>query len=159
MWITAGGFPDKIFRMSTTGGQIGIFSNANVDGPDGITTGPDGNIWFASGGTGRIGRLSIPRCDGQIATVLRGANGYGAPGAGHDVVVGTSGNDTIDGQGGADRVCGLGGNDTLGGQAGNDRLFGGVGQDKLFGGANSDTCNGSSGVDTASGCEVEIGIP
>jgi streptogramin lyase len=77
LWVTSFGFPDDIVRMSTTGTQVGVFTAANVFSPQEITTGPDGNIWFTNSSSGRIGRLTIPRCGGAVATVLRGVNGFG----------------------------------------------------------------------------------
>ena len=50
LWITSEGFPDRIIRMATSGGQIGTFDNAaTVVDPLGIVAGPDSNIWFTRG--------------------------------------------------------------------------------------------------------------
>lgn len=160
LWFTTEDFPDRIMRMATNGGQVGSFDDvATVVDPVGITSGPDGNIWFTSGG--QLARLSIPRCSGQIATVLLGPDGYGAPTGGNDVIVGTRGANTINAGAGTDRVCGLAGNDALFGQGGNgDILIGSTGADRLDGGPGSgDTCRGGLGTDTRTGCEIFTGIP
>ena len=120
------------------------FNPNAVDHPVALVTG-------AGQGNGRVGRLTTPKCDGQVATVLVGA--YGSVGAGNDVVVGTAGADVINADAGADRVCGRGGNDTLRGQTGNDVLDGAGGNDTLNGGDQSDTCIGGSGTNSFTKCE------
>lgn len=120
--------------------------------PQGIAVGPDKNIWFASQGNGRVGRLTTPKCDGQVATVLVGA--YGLPSGAGDVIVGTAGRDVINGDLGNDRICGRGGNDTLRGQGGNDTLNGAGGNDTLNGGDRTDTCIGGPGTNTLTKCEA-----
>lgn len=158
LWITTEGFPDRIIRMATNGGQIGTFDSfATVVDPLGITSGPDGNVWFTSGG--QIARLSIPRGSGIIATVLRGPDGFGAPTAGVDIIVGTQGPDTINAGLGNDGVCGLGGADRLFGQGGGDNLVGGLGADRLDGGPANDECFGGPGADVGIACENQVGIP
>lgn len=114
-------------------------------------------LWFAGSGNGRVGRLTTPKCDGQVATVLLG--GYGAVTAGNDVIVGTPARDVINAAAGNDRVCGRGGNDTLRGQAGLDRVFGDGGNDTLNGGSEADVCVGGTGTDAATKCETTTGVP
>ncbi len=82
---------------------------------------------------------ATPRCNGLVATIVRGAgpdNVTGTPG--NDVIVAGAGNDTVDGAGGHDTICGGDGRDTLMGGPGNDSLFGGGGADTLRGGGGTD---------------------
>ncbi len=40
---------DQVLRFDgTTGAFIGVFANTHIDGPEGITIGPDGNVYVAS---------------------------------------------------------------------------------------------------------------
>jgi hypothetical protein len=121
-------------------------------------------------------RTQAKRCEGHRVTV--DLNAGGVPGAGADVVRGTTspdvvdlgagsdracmgaGNDRVTGGTGSDRIFGGIGLDTLSGQAGNDALFGEIDNDSLNGGADIDTCDGGSGTDTTnSTCETRISIP
>ena len=155
LWVTLGA-NHKIARFVPSTGAVATFSSPQVEFPGGIDAGPDGNLWFTSG-NGRIGRLSTPKCLGQVARVLVGA--FGTPTAGSDVIVGTTGNDVVNAGGGDDRVCGRGGNDTLRGEAGADHLDGQAGSDTLNGGSETDQCAGGPGTDSATKCESTSGLP
>ncbi len=50
---------DKVARL-TTGGVITEFPLPNTNSqPDGITNGPDGNLWFTENTAARIGRITV----------------------------------------------------------------------------------------------------
>jgi streptogramin lyase len=57
IWFTGGGPDGYIGRITTSGSFTNV---AAVVYPGGITTGPDGNLWFTSGGgdTGSIGQIT-----------------------------------------------------------------------------------------------------
>lgn len=97
-----------------------------------------------------FGRSTIERCNGLVVTV--NLNFGQTPGAGSDVILGTSGNDDIRGGAGDDTICGMGGDDFIHGNKGNDWIDGGEGIDNLFGGKGDDVLNTGSGatVGTAS---------
>lgn len=108
-----------------------------------------------------------PLCGGRYVTADLGR--AQVPGAGPDVILGTTGADTIAGLGGDDWVCGRGGDDRIRGGPGADRLIGGQGADFLAGGPWSDMLVGGSGVDECRGgrgprdevgsCESVRGVP
>jgi Ca2+-binding RTX toxin-like protein len=117
-----------------------------------------------------LARVSSPRCNGQIPTLVGTSEGEtidGTPGT--DIIAGLGGADLLRGYGGFDTLCGGAGGDTLKGGGGPDLLLGGPGNDELFGGSGSDVlrggpgfdeCDGDAGSgDTASSCEVPSGIP
>lgn len=89
------------------------------------------------GGTPLVAKIAaLDVRPGDLSPLAGTATG---PGAGDDVLTGTTGNDVLEG---------LGGNDTLSGGAGNDQLLGGEGQDLLLLDLGDDLLDGGSGVDT-----------
>ena len=69
---------------------------------------------------------AVPRCHGELATLVGTASGDFLTGtAGRDVIVGRGGDDAIDGRGGDDLVCAGPGADIVRGGPGADRLHGG----------------------------------
>lgn len=86
---------------------------------------------------------STATCGGYTAST--------APGAGYNVILGTSGNDLIAGTSGKDWIHGLGGNDTISGRGGDDIICGGAGNDLLAGGDGNDFVDGGDGTDSVSG--------
>jgi len=144
---------DRVGRITTTG----VYSSfadpagtASTDGPQDITLGPDGNLWYTSFTTDRIGRVdSGVRCAAQKVTVdLRHG---GVPTGGNDVIRGTVGPDNVTALGGNDRFCGLEGGDSFFGGTGNDRAFGGPGVDTLRGDNGLDRLDGGGANDTLRG--------
>ena len=70
LWYTNEGFPfpvppgfgfsappSSIGRIST-GGAVSNYTDPSIDGPAGITTGPDGALWFTNNFGGSIGRIT-----------------------------------------------------------------------------------------------------
>ncbi len=55
LWVTLG--PSSIDRV-TTAGVVAPFSDPQMEGPTGITTGPDGALWFINHGNDTIGRIT-----------------------------------------------------------------------------------------------------
>lgn len=159
--------------MNHTGDSYRIVFNEQVLNDDGSLTvtaarlymlGPfaDGEVVVGQVTCGVDVSGDLPRCEGEIATVV-GTSGRdeleGTPnrdvivaGEGSDKIVGYGGNDLICAGGGHDYVYGRGGADTLLGGNGNDHLYGGDGRDDLRGGPGDDNCVGGRGEDTRSGC-------
>ncbi|HEV2035447.1 MAG TPA: hypothetical protein VGU71_14855 [Candidatus Dormibacteraeota bacterium] len=93
IWMTANrggqGSPDWILRISRTGDVTKFHAGTNAGGgfgtgPEGITAGPDGNIWFTEFWTGRIGRMTpagvltefkIPTPDSNPRGITAGPDG------------------------------------------------------------------------------------
>jgi virginiamycin B lyase len=44
----------------TTAGVVSNYTGTGIDGPAGITTGPDGAMWFTNYDNGSIGRVTVP---------------------------------------------------------------------------------------------------
>ncbi len=57
IWLTE--TPDLVGNMNYDGTVSWLTLGSNPD-PVGITTGPDGNIWFTEANVGRIGRVNLP---------------------------------------------------------------------------------------------------
>ena len=98
-----------------------------------------------------VASAEVPTCLGKKATVVLGANGFGSPTSGNDVIVGTRRADRIDGLGGHDVICGRNGADTIRGGAGNDIIDGGGGDDTILGGVGTDYLAGGNGDDLLQG--------
>lgn len=105
-------------------------------------------------------QVTIPTCDGRVATVV-GTGGSVIRGtARDDVIVGTAAAEQIDGGLGDDVICAGGGDDLVRGANGRDRLFGGAGQDRLEGGDGDDVLDGGAGADllhAANGADSLVG--
>jgi hypothetical protein len=88
-------------------------------------------------------------CDGEPATIQRGAGNNTVTGTeGPDVIVLGGGDDLAHALGGRDRVCGEDGVDAIGGGAGGDPLLsGGPGRDFVEGVGGNDTVAGDDGRD------------
>jgi hypothetical protein len=81
MWFTESA-ANKIGRITTDGiiTEFPIPTAASGPGPEGITTGPDGNVWFTELGARKIGRITIahaPAIDLRILPVVGSAPGVG----------------------------------------------------------------------------------
>ena len=54
---TIGGAVGTVGRLSTSG-ALTTFSDPSISFPEGITTGPDGALWFTDNGSNSIGRIT-----------------------------------------------------------------------------------------------------
>ncbi|MGD0379803.1 MAG: hypothetical protein ABSC30_07445 [Acidimicrobiales bacterium] len=77
------GFSGTIGRLSTSG-VLTTFSDPSIDLPQGITTGPDGALWFTNEGSNSIGRIttsgvvsnySDPSVDADPTSITAGPDG------------------------------------------------------------------------------------
>ena len=91
----------------------------------------------------------IALCNDLLITV--DLNQGQTPGAGDDVILGTSGADFIDAGAGGDTICAMGGADTILAGGGADYVDGGNGADQIFGEGGNDTIFGGSGSDVIDG--------
>ena len=74
IWFTeTSGEDSDIWRVHPNGAFVGTSIPTHFN-PRGITVGPDGNLWFAVGGDGEIGRLKTAR--GDRSYVLDIASGF-----------------------------------------------------------------------------------
>ena len=126
--------------------------------------GPNGN---SAGESYVLFGIAPLLCNGQAVTV--DLNLGQTPGAGNDVILGTSGADFIDAGAGDDTICGMGGADMIFagggadyveggngadlifGEGGNDLIFGGPGGDEIDGGGGDDEIFGEAGGDVLVG--------
>jgi Ca2+-binding RTX toxin-like protein len=89
---------------------------------------------------------AVPRCFGNVATIVGTSRDDGLKGTqGRDVIHGRGGDDLIKALGGNDLICGGRGSDLLIGRDGRDRLDGGGGDDGLQPGAGKDVVRGGGG--------------
>jgi virginiamycin B lyase len=77
------GFPGTIDRLSTSG-ALTTFSDPSISLPEGITTGPDGAMWFTNNGNNSIGRITTsglvtnyadPSVDANPTAITAGPDG------------------------------------------------------------------------------------
>jgi len=47
------------FARITTAGTVTIYTDPRIGNPEGITTGPDGAVWFTDYGRNAIGRATV----------------------------------------------------------------------------------------------------
>jgi Ca2+-binding RTX toxin-like protein len=161
IWLDSN-FPSALGFTAPDGTQsVALGVRVNKTGAGALTINAD-KLFFA--------RVSSPRCNGQIPTLVGTSEGEKIEGTdGTDIIAGLGGADVLRGYGGFDTLCGGAGDDTLrsGGQSdillggpGDDVLLGGAGSDVLRGGPGFDDCNGEAGSsDTGSSCEVSSNIP
>lgn len=65
--------PDCCYRGRSGGGPVSIY--AGIDGPQGITAGPDGDLWFTNDGGNSIGPIStVTRRSSPPLTSVTGGN-------------------------------------------------------------------------------------
>ena len=144
----------------------------------GITSGPDGNLWFTEPGSNRIGRISVTGTvehfpvptpnslplditvggDGNLWFTEGDASKIGRLFLNPPICqgrpathTGSSGPDTLIGTAGADVLVGLGGNDRIRGKGGGDRVCAGDDKDRVSGGGGKDRLKGEDGRDTLKG--------
>jgi hypothetical protein len=88
----------------TTSGTVTTISDPSIEDPNGITTGPDGAIWFTNAFNNSIGRIDLAVAGGVAPTVASRVSGgdrissavavsqsqFPAPGEAHAVVLARS---------------------------------------------------------------------
>src|SRR5207248_5092855 len=71
-------YGNKVMRITPSGNQIGSFPVPTASSqPQEITTGPDGNMWFAEYGGNKIGQVALP--SGTITEYATGLSPSSGP--------------------------------------------------------------------------------
>ncbi len=82
--VSGGGFSVGAISRLTTSGSLTTFSGPSISFPEGITTGPDGALWFTNNGTNTIGRITTsgavsnfadPSVDASPTAITTGPDG------------------------------------------------------------------------------------
>src|SRR5262249_35114872 len=78
MWFTEPGYSitsNKIGRITPTGVITEFTAPTASCSPTGITSGPDGNIWFAEASASHIGRVDLSTCSSGASDLCLGIPG------------------------------------------------------------------------------------
>jgi hypothetical protein len=78
----------------TTGGVVTNYTGTGITGPWGITSGPNGALWFANYGNSTIGRITTPPPATTATAVTTSLSGGGQSGTPFQVLSGTAVTDT-----------------------------------------------------------------